>query len=392
MRSRNHREAVIAGAATTPLGRLNTGSSLPLMAAAASDALSEAGLDWSKVDGLITCTSRTDGWSNPVEALAHYLSMQPSYLANIDLAGASGVAMVHHAVMAVEHGLAETVVVLGGQDLLTRTSGPRVVEQLAQNGPMHPEFEAGHEALLPTTYALITDMHMRRFGTTRQQLACIARDIRAHASLNPNAFKRELLTLEEILSSPVVSDPLHKLDCSVIADGAAAVVVTSSERASASHEVGILGVGYGTRHAWIGDAEDPTSCGAVESGVAAFRMAGLQPKDIDVLELYDCFTIAVLILLEDLGFCDKGEAGAMVAEQGIGPGSRLPVTTHGGLLSAGHPGVAGGLFHVVEGIHQLHGVAGERQVQGAKTALVHGIGGVMGTHATLLLGSGETHR
>lgn len=385
-------EAVIAGAAATPLGRLNTGSSLPLLHEATAAALADAGLNWADVDGLVTCMSRTDGWSNPVETLAHYLSLRPGYIANIDLAGATGVSMVHHAVMAVESGLATTVVVTGGQDLLTRTSGPSVVDQLAQAGPMHPEFEVSHAPLLPTMYALIADAHMQRYGTTEAQLAMVARDIRAHAARNPAAFKRTALTVDDVLNSPVVSDPLHRLDCSVIADGAAAVIVTTADRATHTPSVSVLGVGYGTQDPWVGDAADLTTSAATQSGTAAFRGAGLTHSDVDLLELYDCFTITVLMLLEDLGFCAKGEAGDLLEEQGIGPESRLPVTTHGGLLSAGHPGIAGGLFHLVEGVQQLQHSADGRQVHDAETALVHGIGGIMGTHATMLIGSRKAHR
>jgi acetyl-CoA acetyltransferase len=179
------------------------------------------------------------------------------------------------------------------------------------------------------------------------------------------------------------------LDCAIVSDGAAAAVVTRADRARdlRSKPVYLLGSGYGLRHGHVGDAQCLTTSGAVDSGRTAFRKAGLTPGDIDVAEIYDCFTITVIVELEDLGFCPKGEGGRFVEDGNIGLGGRLPITTHGGLLSGGHPGLGGGFFHAIEAVRQLRGEAGERQVPGAEVALAHGNGGVVSVHCTLVLGN-----
>ena len=189
------------------------------------------------------------------------------------------------------------------------------------------------------------------------------------------------------MQSRMITSPLHIFDCAIVSDGAAACIVTSAERARdlKARPVHLLGQGYGLRHSHIGDTE-LTTTGAVDSGRDAFRTAGLTPADVDVAQIYDCFTITVIVELEDLGFCKKGEGGAFVENGRIGLGGALPITTHGGLLSGGHPGLGGGFFHVVEAVRQIRGEAGARQVKDAEVALVHGNGGVISIHCTLLLG------
>jgi acetyl-CoA acetyltransferase len=231
---------------------------------------------------------------------------------------------------------------------------------------------------------------MHEFGTTPEQMAEVAVTLRRHASLNPNAHKRELITVSDVLKSRMITAPLHILDCAIVSDGAAAAIVTSIERARdlKKRPVHLLGQGYGLRHSHIGEHVDLMSTGAVDSGRGAFKSAGLTPVDIDVAQIYDCFTITVIIELEDLGFCKKGEGGQFVEGGRIGIGGELPVTTHGGLLSGGHPGLGGGFFHVVEAVRQLRGEAAERQVRDAEVALVHGNGGVISIHCTIILGRG----
>ena len=218
-------------------------------------------------------------------------------------------------------------------------------------------------------------------------MAQVAVTMREHAGLNPIAQKREPLTIAEVMNSRMITSPLRLLDCALVSDGAAAIVVTSPERARdlRSRGVRLLGQGYGHSHTYIGDYQNVTTTGAVQSGRVAFGMAGLRPGDIDVAQLYDCFTITVIVELEDLGFCAKGEGGPYVEQQGISLSSKLPVTTHGGLLSAGHPGLAGGMFHVIEAVRQLRHECGERQVRDAEVALVHGNGGIIGLHSTAIL-------
>jgi acetyl-CoA acetyltransferase len=199
---------------------------------------------------------------------------------------------------------------------------------------------------------------------------------------------REPITVEDVLASRLIADPLHLLDCSLVSDGGSAVVMTSAERARdfPHHPIYLLGAGEGHGHEHISQAHDLTTSAARESGQSAYAMAGVGPGEIDLAQLYDCFTPTVLVELEDLGFCDKGEGGAFVASGAIAPGGTLPVNTHGGLLSHCHPGNPGSMFALTESVWQLRHDAGERQVDDAEIALVHAQGGIMSSHTTLILG------
>ena len=382
------RDAVIAGVGESPLGRVPDLDALGLQRRAAMAALDDAGLSWGDIDGLLTTPLRVANWSLPCGIVAEGLGIKPRYLATLDLAGASGTAMVHHAAMAVATGQCQAVLCVAGQNLLTFSSkGGAAVQRMAAAGT-HDEFESPYGPLIPTLYALVAQRHQHEYGTTAEQLAQVAVAIRGHAARNPLAQKREPLSVADVLASRMVSSPLHVLDCALVSDGAAAFIVTTRERARDLRKpaVQLLGHGYGFSHACVSDYPRITTSGAVESGRDAFASAGLRPADIDVAELYDCFTITVLVELEDLGFCAKGEGGPFVEGGRIGPGGALPVTTHGGLLSAAHPGLAGGMFHVIESVRQLRGEADARQVPGAEVVLAHGNGGVIGLHCTLILG------
>ena len=199
---------------------------------------------------------------------------------------------------------------------------------------------------------------------------------------------RQPITIDDVLNSKMIAHPLHLLDCSLVSDGGAAIVMTSAERAKdlKSRPVYILGVGEGHSHEHISQARSLTTSAAREAGERAYAMAGLGPRDIDVAELYDCFTPVVIIELEDLGFCPKGEGGRFVEGGRIELGGELPVNTHGGLMSHCHPGHPGSLFSITEAVHQLRDESGPRQVKGAEIALVHGQGGIMSTHCTMILG------
>ena len=382
------RQAVIAGVGESPLGRVPNLDALGLQRRAAMAALEDAGLALDDIDGLLTTPLRVANWSLPCGIVAEGLGIKPRYLATIDLAGASGTAMIHHAAMAVATGQCQTVLCVAGQNLLSFSAqGGAAVQRMAA-AATHEEFEAPYGPLVPTLYALVAQRHQHEFGTTPEQLAEVAVAIRGHASRNPLAQKKDLITVADVLASRMVTSPLHVLDCAVVSDGAAAFIVTTRERARNLRKpaVQVLGQGYGFSHAYVSDYRNITTSGAVQSGRDAFASAGLRPSDIDIAELYDCFTITVLVELEDLGFCAKGEGGPFVQGGRIGPGGALPVATHGGLLSAAHPGLAGGMFHVIESVRQLRGEAGERQVPNAEVVLVHGNGGVIGLHCTLILG------
>lgn len=381
--------ATIVGIGESRLGKVPDRSALQLQADATSAALTDAGLKISDIDGLLTTPVRVEHWNMPCGVVAHHLGIKPSFLATVDLAGASGAAMIHQAALVIASGQCKTVLCVAGQNLLSHTSRATAVKSMAEGGSAHPQFEVPYGPLVPSLYALVAQRHMYEFGTTPQQLAQVAATIRRHASLNPAAQKRDPITVDDVLNSRMITSPLHVLDCALVSDGAAAAIVTSASLARdlPRKPVQLLGQGYGLRHSHIGDTE-LTTTGAVDSGRDAFRTAGLERSDVDVAQIYDCFTITVIVELEDLGFCKKGEGGAFVEDGRIGLGGELPITTHGGLLSACHPGLGGGFFHVIEAVRQLRGDAGDRQVQDAKIALVHGNGGVISIHCTLLLGSG----
>jgi acetyl-CoA acetyltransferase len=232
---------------------------------------------------------------------------------------------------------------------------------------------------------------MHAFGTTREQMAEVAVAARRWAQRNPQAFSRGPLSIDDVLSAKMVSDPLSVRDCCLVTDGAGAYVVTRAERAKdlAKPPVFVLGAGAAHWHRQIACMPDLTVTAATESGARAFEMAGLSPADVDVLELYDAFTINVILFLEDLGFCKKGEGGAFVSGGRIAPGGSLPVNTNGGGLSCVHPGMYG-IFGLIEGASQLRGATGERQVAGAEIALIHGNGGVLSSQATAILGTAAT--
>ena len=380
--------ARIVGVGESPLGKVPDLSALQLQQAAAQAALDDAGLNWSDIDGLLTTPIRVANWAMPCGIVAEGLGIRaPRYLATLDVAGASGTAMVHQAAMAIEAGQCDTVLCVAGQNLLTHSARADAVKLMAEGGWAHPQFEAPFGPLIASLYALVAQRHMHEFGTTPEQLAEVAVTMRAHAALNPLAQKRTPISVDEVLASRMITSPLHVLDCALVSDGAAAIIVSRADRARDTRQrpVHLLGQGYGFSHAYVGHHEPLTRTGAVDSGRSAFSMAGVRPAEIDVAELYDCFTITVIVELEDLGFCAKGEGGAFVQGGRIGLSGALPVTTHGGLLSACHPGLAGGMFHVIEAVRQLRGQCGERQVRDAKLALAHGNGGVIGIHCTLIM-------
>lgn len=382
------RQIAIVGVGETRVGSLPGWSSLQLHAEATRLALEDAGLNLADIDGVMTADSRLDGFLMHSAAFAEYLGIVPRFSAMTGLGGAAHCAAVNHAATAILAGLANTVLVASGDNLLTGMSRGKAVEHLAQRGAGHPEFENPYGPPIPALYALIASRYMHLYGAKPEHLAEVAVAMREHASRNPNAQWRDPITVEDVLKSKLIATPLHLLDCSSIADGGGALIITRADRvpASTNRPVYILGVGEGHTGEHVSVMPDLTTTAAKISGQNAFAMAGLHPADVDVAMLYDSFTIAVLLQLEDLGFCGKGEAGLFVSEGRLRLGGSLPTNTHGGCLSHGHPGKPGGMFHLIEAVHQLRGEAGPRQVENAKIALVHGSGGALATHCTVLLG------
>lgn len=345
-------------------------------------ALEDCGLRMSQIDGLF-CAMSTSGL--PVLNVAERLGIKPRHADGTMVGGASFLFHLQSALMALELGLCEVALICYGSNQLT--AGGKLASM-----PDPQPYESPFRPRYPlSSYALAAARHMHQYGTTREQLADVAVAARDWARLNPDAFARDPLSRAEVLASRMISDPLTKADSCLVTDGGAALVLTRAERARDMPRPAayVLGTGVAVSHRQISAMPDLTTTCAVESGQRAYAMAGVSPKDIDHLMVYDAFTINTLLFLEDLGFCAKGEAGAMVSSGAISPGGRLPVNTNGGGLSCNHPGMYG-LFTVIESVEQLRGSAGARQVEGVEISLAHANGGVLSSQATAILGTAAT--
>jgi acetyl-CoA acetyltransferase len=357
---------------------------LDLTAVAVRQALDEAGLELGDVDGLFT--ANLQNFFAPLN-VAEYLGIHPKISDGTQIGGSSPVAHLMWAALALDAGLCDVALVCYGSNQRSaagRLLSPSTGEVVTYESPYGPRYPI-------SSYALAASRHMYEFGTTREQLAEVAVSARRWAQLNPMAFMRDSLTVEDVLASRMVCDPLTVRDCCLVTDGAGAVVLTRAERAydGTKPPVALLGVGQAHWHRQISQMPDLTVTAASESGARAFAMAGLGPENIQVAELYDAFTINTILFLEDLGFCPKGEAGPYVASGAIAPGGSLPVNTNGGGLSCVHPGMYG-IFTVIEAIQQLRGEAGERQVAGAELGLSHGNGGHLSSQVTAIWGTAAT--
>ncbi|MFK8040927.1 thiolase C-terminal domain-containing protein [Congregibacter sp.] len=379
-------QVALVGAADTAVGAVPDRSPMELCVEAALLAIDDAGLRKNDIDGVVTCNAMAQPMLYHAEAFAEYLQIHPRYCMTVGAGGGTTFSILHHAASAIVTGMAETVVISMADSLRTGLSREQAL--MAQSATGHPQFEQPYGATVPAYYALIAQAHMHQFGTTSEQLAEIAVAARAHAALNPAAQKRDPISVQDVLASRLIADPLHLLDCSLVSDGGSAVVMTSAERAvDLVHQpVYLLGVGEGHTHEHISEARDLTTSSALLAGQRAYEMAGVCAADMDFAQLYDCFTPTVLVELEDLGFCKKGEGGAFAASGALRPGGRLPVNTHGGLLSHCHPGNPGSMFALTESVWQLRQSAGDRQVPGAQLGLVHAQGGIMSSHTALILG------
>jgi acetyl-CoA acetyltransferase len=378
--------AAIVGAADTEVGSVTDMGATELCVDAILRALADAGIRKNVVDGLVTCNSMAEPFLYHAEAMAEYLQIFPRYCMSVGAGGGTTFTALHQAASTIASGICTTVVIAMADSLRTGLSRQRALAMQSSSG--HPEFERPYGAPVPAYYALIARAHMHEFGTTPEQLAAVAVSARKHAARNPTAQMRTPITIDDVLGSRLIADPLHLLDCSLVSDGGAAIVLTSAEHARdfPHPPVYLLGVGEGHSHEHISQARSLTTSAAAEAGRSAYAMAGIGPRDVDLAQLYDCFTPVVIIELEDLGFCAKGEGGSFVAAGTIEPGGALPVNTHGGMLSHCHSGNPGSMFALTEAVRQLRRQAGERQLAKADIALVHGQGGIMSSHCTILLG------
>ncbi|RVU34703.1 thiolase [Hwanghaeella grinnelliae] len=375
-------KTAIVGLGTAGMGEAPGFSALDLMAQASLAAIEDAGLKLADIDSVFTAMSQHALASmNVVE----YLGIKPKFFDSTNVGGSSFEMHLLQATLALEAGLCDTALICYGSN--QRTASGKLVSAAEPNW-----HEVAYQPRHPiTAYALAASRHMHEFGTTREMLADVAVSARAWANMNPDAFARGPLTREDVLNSRMISDPLSKLDCCLVTDGAAACILTRADRARDLKQkpVYFLGGAGANWHRSIVAMPDLTVTAASDSGPRAFDMAGVTHSDIDLAMLYDAFTINTILFLEDLGFCPKGEGGRFVQDGRIAPGGGLAVNTNGGGLSCVHPGMYG-MFLIAEAVTQIRGDAGERQVADCDVALLHGNGGTLSSQVTSLLGSGNT--
>jgi acetyl-CoA acetyltransferase len=373
-------KVVIAGIGQTAFGKLPGRGTISLNIEACRNALEDAGIEKDMVDALAVKPPT----STPVfmygQMLAEAMGLQPRIGGAWDQGGAANLSLIAFMAMAIEHGQCEVA-------LVCYADNPRTGSRHAYEKAWGDDAAFGWFGV-PAGYAMLARRHMEQFGTTSDQLGAIAVAIRKHGAQNPRAQLQKAITLEQYRESPWVIEPLRRDDCCLVSDGAAAVVLMSAARARSlgiEHLVPILGFGQGQTSWDVAQRSDLTATCAEISGATAFRMAGLSPRDIDVAQIYDCFTITVLMTLEAYGFAPKGQGGPYCAGSRLAIGGELPVNTAGGLLSeTGMPG----LQLVTEGVRQMRGTA-NLQVPGAKTCVVSNQGGIMHTHSTLILGAAQ---
>jgi acetyl-CoA acetyltransferase len=386
------RKPVIVGIGTSDLPRAPHLDSVGHHVLAIRRALDDCGLRLSDIDGYCCAgASRLDVAPDDMEVMVEYLGLAPTYTDSTMTGGSSFEIHVEHAAAAIQTGLCETVLISYGSDQLSRMG--RTLGTAAHWEPNAPvegsaQFEASYGGTIVSAYAMAAQRHMFEYGTTSEQLAMIAVAARANAANNPEAMYRTPITVDDVLASRLISDPLHKLDACVISDGGGAIVLTTAERARDLRRapVSVLSTGSAQTHWNISTMRDFTTTAATTAGSLAFRRAGLTPEQVDVLLCYDSFTVTVLLLLEDLGFCSKGEGGRFVKDGSIALGGRLPVNPDGGGLSALHPGMRG-IFLLIEAVRQLRGDA-LNQVEECQVAMACGVGGWLSCIGAVLLGPG----
>lgn len=381
-------DVAIAGVGQAGLGDATGFTEMEILVQAAQRAVADAGLTMQDIDGICTASVAATMWVMPV---IEHLGIRPTFIDSTMLGGSSFVAHIMPAIQALASGQCNAVLVCYGSTQRTSTVNRAEVGRMRKHMDPQP-YEAPYDPLSPiSSYALAAARHMHQYGTTREQLAEVALAANQWAQRNPEALAREPLTLDKILGARMVSDPLTVRDCCLVSDGAGAYVLVRADRARdlPQKPVYVLGNATAVWNRQISSMHDLTITAAQESGRRAFEMAGVTPADIDVVEVYDAFTINTILFLEDLGFCKKGEGGAFVSGGAIAPGGRLPVNTNGGGLSCIHPGMYG-IFIMIEAVRQLRGVAGERQIDDAQLAVVHGNGGTLSSQSTAILGTANT--
>lgn len=371
----------IHGVGLLPYGKHPGRSTLDLMSEAATRALADASLERSDIDGLICGYSTTLPHLMLSTLFAEHFGLKPKYAHAIQIGGATGFAMAMAAHLLVEAGAANRILVVAGENRLTGQSRDSAVQTLAQVG--HSVYEVPLGATIPAYYGLVASRYMHEYRVTEADLAELAVLMRRHASTHPGAQFRDPIGVPEVIASKPIASPLKLLDCCPVSDGAAAFVVARDP--GGAHTVKMRGAGQAHTHQHVSAAPSLTAFGAAASSRQALAAAGLKLSDIDYAAIYDSFTITLTILLEEIGLAPRGGAGRMAREGGFSRDGRLPLNTHGGLLSYGHCGVGGAMAHLVEAHLQLTGRAADRQAGSPRLALLHGDGGVLSSHVSLVL-------
>ncbi|CAB3629972.1 thiolase [Achromobacter marplatensis] len=378
------KSVAIVGAAESDLGKVPGMTSLDLQAQAAARALRDAGLTLQDVDGVFAHVDDKFAGLH----LAEYLGIRPRYVDSTSVGGMSSVMHVRHAMAAIEAGMCEVALVAYGSTQLS--DGTRKVGGTPEDMRMpRGQFITPYGQLSPIGYyAMVAQLHMQRYGTTHKDLAEVAVAARKWAQLNPKAYRREETSIEEVMASKMIADPLRQRDCCLVTDAGGAVIVTSAARARTLKRppVYVMGIAESFSHHYTPfNTADWLDTNVAQTADAALEMAGVTRADIDVVQIYDHFTIGVIQSLEELGFCKRGEGGAFVADGRLAPGGDFPINTSGGGLSYNHPGQFGMLL-LLEAVHQLRKECGERQLPKAELALVHAPGLVFSCNTTLILG------
>ena len=382
-------EVAIVGIAEPVHGRISNVTPMALHERLARQALDDAGLTLHDVDAILTLSPRSDSYLIHASAFAEYLGISPPLTLTLEGGGAAPAIMVDMARNMINGGSAKTVLIVSADMPLSVVSRDVYVNTLADAGPVHPDIERPFGPSVPSLFGMVARAYMEEFGATDLDLGAVALHDRAAAQKHPNSHMRAAMDIQSYRASHMIADPLHLLDCSPVSDGGAAVVVTSLDRARNLRRkpIKVLGAGFSMTHLHLSAAPSLTRHGAGKALDQALSFARLTRSDIEVGLIYDCFTIAMLINTEDLGFAPKGQAGAAFRSGEFSMDGRFPINTHGGLLSHGYPGRAAGIGNLIEAVVQLRGDAGERQLPNVNVTLTHGMGGLFATHGVLLLGA-----
>jgi len=381
-------QVAIVGVGETPVGKVPTLSSMHLHAHSLLSAVADAGIELNDVDALITGNSRHQPYQYHADALAEYLGFTPRHALSVNTGGSTTGQLLAYAAGLIATGSASTVAIVMADNLATGMGRQSTIESMATMIG-HPDYEFPYHPTVPAMYALFAQRYMWEYSIAAEKIAEVAVVDRYHAALHGSAHFTAPLTVDDVLSSRLICDPVHLLECAPVSDGGCAIIVTSNELREINYPRPIFLLGYGEARTFehVSQAPTLTYTAATISAPTAYSLAHVGPEDIDVAMVYDAFAFIQCMQLEDLGFCEKGEGADFVASGATRLGGQLPVNTHGGLLSHSHAGRPSTLFMIIEAVNQLRGECGERQVSDAKLALVHSEGGVLGSHCTLIFGN-----